>query len=112
MSSVEIGIVSILAILVLIYGGMYVPVVLALVSFIGVWAIKGKLIIAIKLLTLAASDSIASYLFGVIPLFVLMAVSKSGPAVPILPRPWCWPADPSATERASTFRAQFCRSLL
>ncbi len=74
MSSVEIGIVSILAILVLIYGGMYVPVVLGLVSFIGVWAIKGKLIIAIKLLTLTASDSIASYLFGVIPLFVLMGL--------------------------------------
>jgi tripartite ATP-independent transporter DctM subunit len=74
MSSVEIGIISILAILVLIYGGMYVPVVLALVSFIGVWAIKGKLIIAVKMLTLAASDSIASYLFGVIPLFVLMGL--------------------------------------
>lgn len=74
MSSIEIGVISILAILVLIYGGMYVPVVLGLVSFIGVWAIKGKLIIAIKLLTLAASDSIASYLFGVIPLFVLMGL--------------------------------------
>lgn len=74
MTSVEIGIISILAILVLIYGGMYVPVVLALVSFIGVWAIKGKLIIAVKMLTLAASDSIASYLFGVIPLFVLMGL--------------------------------------
>ena len=74
MSSIEIGIISILAILVLIYGGMYVPVVLALVSFIGVWAIKGKLIIAVKMLTLAATDSIASYLFGVIPLFVLMGL--------------------------------------
>jgi tripartite ATP-independent transporter DctM subunit len=74
MSSIEIGVISILAILVLIYAGMYVPVVLALVSFIGVWAIKGKLIIAVKLLTLAASDSIASYLFGVIPLFVLMGL--------------------------------------
>jgi len=74
MSSIEIGVISILAILVLIYGGMYVPVVLALVSFVGVWAIKGKLIIAVKLLTLAASDSIASYLFGVIPLFVLMGL--------------------------------------
>ena len=53
---------------------MYVPVVLGLVSFLGVWAIKGKLMIAINLLTLAASDSIASYLFGVIPLFVLMGL--------------------------------------
>ena len=74
MSSIEIGIFSILTILVLIYAGMYVPVVLGLVSFLGVWAIKGKLMIAINLLTLAASDSIASYLFGVIPLFVLMGL--------------------------------------
>ena len=74
MTSVEIGIYSILAILVLIYSGMYVPVVLGLVSFVGVWAIKGRLSIAVKLLTLAASDSIASYLFGVIPLFVLMGL--------------------------------------
>ena len=74
MSSFEIGIFSILTILVLIYAGMYVPVVLGLVSFLGVWAIKGKLMIAINLLTLAASDSIASYLFGVIPLFVLMGL--------------------------------------
>ena len=74
MSSFEIGIFSILTILVLIYAGMYVPVVLGLVSFLGVWAIKGKLMIAINLLALAASDSIASYLFGVIPLFVLMGL--------------------------------------
>ena len=74
MSSFEIGIFSILTILVLIYAGMYVPAVLGLVSFLGVWAIKGKLTIAINLLTLAASDSIASYLFGVIPLFVLMGL--------------------------------------
>ena len=74
MSSIDIGIISILAILVLIYGGMYVPVVLGLVSFLGVWAIRGKIEIAIKLLAIAASDSIASYLFGVIPLFVLMGL--------------------------------------
>jgi len=74
MSSIEIGVISIMMILVLIYAGMYVPVVLALVSFLGVWAIKGNVIIAIKLLTLAASDSVANYIFGVIPLFVLMGL--------------------------------------
>lgn len=74
MSSIEIGVISIVMILVLIYAGMYVPVVLALVSFLGVWAIKGNVMIAIKLLTLAASDSVANYIFGVIPLFVLMGL--------------------------------------
>ena len=74
MTSLEIGGISIALILILIYAGMYVPVVLALVSFLGVWAIKGNVIIAIKLLTLAASDSVANYIFGVIPLFVLMGL--------------------------------------
>lgn len=74
MSSLEIGGISIALILILIYAGMYVPVVLALVSFLGVWAIKGNMVIAIKLLTLAASDSVANYIFGVIPLFVLMGL--------------------------------------
>ncbi len=74
MTGIEIGVASIALILALIYLGMYVPVVLALVSFLGVWAIKGNLTVAVKLLTLAASDSISSYIFGVIPLFVLMGL--------------------------------------
>ncbi len=36
MSSLEIGLTSIVAMLVLIYIGMYVPIVLALISFVGV----------------------------------------------------------------------------
>ena len=41
MSSLEIGAVSVIAMLVLIYIGMYVPIVLALISFVGVWVVKG-----------------------------------------------------------------------
>ena len=43
MSGLEIGIFSVLAILVLIYSGLYVPVALGLVSFIGVWLLRGTL---------------------------------------------------------------------
>ena len=39
MSGLEVGIVSVVLMLILIYAGMYVPVVLALVSFLGVWII-------------------------------------------------------------------------
>ena len=42
MSGFEIGIISIIAMLLLIYIGMHVPVVLALISFVGVWLIKGN----------------------------------------------------------------------
>ena len=74
MSNVEIGIASILAILVLIQLGMHVAIALMTVSFFGVFLVKGKFLIAGKLLSHAALDGVARYSFGVIPLFVLMGV--------------------------------------
>ncbi len=80
MSGMEIGLISVLIIIVLIYAGLYVPIALGLVSFVGVWLMRGDLEAPVYLLTLAASNGISSYIFGVIPLFVLMGllVSQSG----------------------------------
>jgi C4-dicarboxylate transporter, DctM subunit len=77
MSGFEIGIISIIAMLLLIYIGMHVPVVLALISFVGVWVIKGNINIAISLLWISAAKTVADFLFGVIPLFVLMGLLVS-----------------------------------
>lgn len=80
MSDLQIGLMSIVGILFLIYAGMHVAIALTLLSFLGVWLIRGKWIVASKLLALAAADSISSYIFGVVPLFVLMGmlISVSG----------------------------------
>ncbi len=80
MSPFDIGLWSLGAMVVLVYMGLYVPLALMLTSWFAVWAIKGSPILAGKLLALAAADSISSYFFGVIPLFVLMGyvVSASG----------------------------------
>lgn len=72
MSGVEIGLASIVAIVVLIYAGMHVAVALCLVSLLGVWMIKGSFGLATNLLALAAYDAVYGYDFAVIPLFVLM----------------------------------------
>jgi len=72
MSPGEIGLVSILAIVFLIYAGMHVAIALGIASFVGVWLIRGHLEVATNLLAIAAGDAIATYDFGVIPLFVLM----------------------------------------
>ncbi|MBN43379.1 MAG: C4-dicarboxylate ABC transporter permease [Alphaproteobacteria bacterium] len=77
MTGFEIGIISIIAMLLLIYIGMHVPVVLALISFVGVWIIKGNVKIAISLLWISAAKTVADFLFGVIPLFVLMGLLVS-----------------------------------
>lgn len=77
MTGMEIGLISIIVMLLLVYAGMHVGVALTLVSVVGIWAIKGRFIIASKLLALAAADSIASHVFGVVPLFVLMGLLVS-----------------------------------
>ena len=80
MSDLQIGLLSIVAILFLIYAGMHVAIALSLLSFLGVWLIRGNWAVAGKLLALAAADSISGYIFGVVPLFILMGlfISVSG----------------------------------
>ena len=77
MTPSDIGLISILAIVLLIYAGMHVAVALGLASFVGVWLIRGTPEIATNLLAIAAADTLATYDFGVIPLFVLMGALVS-----------------------------------
>jgi len=80
MSNIEIGMASLAVMVALVYGGLWVPIALMLTSYVGVWIIKGSPLLAGKLLALAASETISSYFFGVVPLFVLMGwvVSVTG----------------------------------
>ncbi|MBV1927625.1 MAG: TRAP transporter large permease [Rhodobacteraceae bacterium] len=80
MSPFEIGLTSFGAMVLMVYLGFWVPFSLMLSSFVGVWMIKGSPVLAGKLLALAASETISSYFFGVVPLFVLMGyvVSVTG----------------------------------
>ncbi|MDC0434264.1 TRAP transporter large permease subunit [bacterium] len=74
MTGLEIGILSVAFILFLVVLGMYIPVVLAIVSLLGTWFISGNFQIAIFLLTQKSVETIASQEFAVIPLFVLMGL--------------------------------------
>ena len=80
MTPFDIGLYSLGAIVILVYMGFWVPFALMLSSYIGVWLIKDSSILAGKLLALAASETISSYFFGVVPLFVFMGnvVSATG----------------------------------
>ena len=71
MSPIAVACLSLLAMLGLIWAGMHVAVVLALVSFVGVWLIRGDMDVAANLLAQASQDAVASHIFGVVPLFVL-----------------------------------------
>lgn len=77
MSGVEVGIASVIIILLMIYAGIHVAVVLGLVSFLGVWIIRDNGDIAISLLTAATQDTIEHAVFANIPLFALMGIVAS-----------------------------------
>lgn len=72
-----IGLLSIGAIVVLVYSGMHVAVALGLTSIVGIWLINGKLSVAMGLLGQGAIDSLADHNLAVIPLFALMGILVS-----------------------------------
>ncbi|SHJ28433.1 TRAP transporter large permease [Wenxinia saemankumensis] len=80
MTPFDIGLLALAGMGVFVLAGLYVPIALILCSFAGMWAIKGTPALAATMLGLAANDAIASYFFGVIPLFVLMGfiVAETG----------------------------------
>ena len=73
----ELGILSILFVVVMIYAGVHIGVALAFLSFFCVWFIRGDPKIAGAMISLAAGQSLQRYEFGVIPLFVLMGIFLS-----------------------------------
>lgn len=77
MVGVEVGIVSVLLILFLIYAGVHVAVALGLVSFVGVWVYRDSFDVAVSLLGAATHDTINHAVFANVPLFALMGIVAS-----------------------------------
>lgn len=79
MSDLSIGWLAIGLMLAAIYFGMHIGVALIVTSFLSVWLVKSPEVAA-RFVAASANDAIRDYLFGVIPLFVLMGmlVSVSG----------------------------------
>ncbi len=71
---IEIGFAAIGFMLLLIFSGAHIAVVLILLSFLGIWLIRDNPNVAMRSLALAADGAINRYLFGVVPLFVLMGL--------------------------------------
>lgn len=73
LSNFVIGVIAIIAVLVIIQTGMHIALAMMTVSFVAVWYMRdGE--VAGRLLALAAAEKIAFYVFGVIPLFVMMGL--------------------------------------
>ena len=72
MTDPQIGLAGFLVLGLLIYSGMHISTALLSVTFFGVWILKEDPGIASQLIGLAATDAVAEYEFGTVPLFVLM----------------------------------------
>ncbi len=77
LSDIGVGALSVILMLVLVYLGVHVAIALAGLSFVCIWLLRDSAEVAGKMLSLAASDSLQRYEFGVIPLFVLMGLLVS-----------------------------------
>jgi C4-dicarboxylate transporter, DctM subunit len=74
LTNVQIGLLSIVAMLVFIYCGMQIGVALIVLGFLGIWLIRGDPSLSIRVLSRASTEYLNSYFFGVVPLFVLMGL--------------------------------------
>ncbi|KAA9008378.1 TRAP transporter large permease subunit [Histidinibacterium aquaticum] len=74
LSRVDVGIFSIIGMLALVLSGMHLASALIVLSFLGIWMIRGTAAVAEGSLAIATTGSINSYAFAVIPLFVLMGL--------------------------------------
>lgn len=72
--------VSVVAIVVLVYIGLYIPIALGVVSFVSIWLMRDNFTLAMNLLKVAVGDSVMEYTFATVPLFTFMGliVSKAG----------------------------------
>jgi len=79
MTSVTVGIASVVAIVIAIYSGVHIAIALGMISFVGVVVLKGA-DISFSLLSLAIADSVSDEAFATVPLFVMMGlvVSRAG----------------------------------
>lgn len=73
MSPIDIGWISIGALIVLIVVGMPIGVSMLVTSFVSVMFIRSDMV-AIRMLGQVANDSLEEYLYAVVPLFVLMGL--------------------------------------
>ena len=79
MTSVTVGIASVVAIVIAIYSGVHIAIALGMISFVGVVILKGAGI-SFSLLALAIANSVSEETFATVPLFVMMGlvVSRAG----------------------------------
>jgi len=74
MTDIQIALTMVGLVVALVVIGVDIGIALLSLSFVGVWLIKDNLVIAEKLVSMAAYSGIQEYVFATIPLFVFMGM--------------------------------------
>ncbi|NLI20932.1 MAG: TRAP transporter large permease [Clostridiales bacterium] len=74
MSPLEIALITLGLLLLLLFSGVHLVTTLMTTSLVGVFLVTGRMTTAINVLSMSAWGSIRDYMFGVIPLFMLMGL--------------------------------------
>lgn len=74
MSPLEIALITLGLLLILLFSGVHLTTTLMVTSLVGVYLVTGRVNTAINVLAMSAWGSIRDYMFGVIPLFMLMGL--------------------------------------
>lgn len=70
----QIGALSFVGMLLLIFAGLHIGIALIILGFAGIWMMMGDPTVAFNTVKLASNEYLREYFFGVIPLFVLMGL--------------------------------------
>ena len=74
MSPLEIALITLGLLLLLLFSGVHLVTTLMTTSLVGVFLVTGRMSTAVNVLSMSAWGSIRDYMFGVIPLFMLMGL--------------------------------------
>jgi C4-dicarboxylate transporter DctM subunit len=77
LSRLQVGALSFVGILLIIYLGGHIAVGLITLGVLGIWIMMGNPTIALNMLKIASTEFLRNYVFGVIPLFVMMGLLVS-----------------------------------
>jgi C4-dicarboxylate transporter DctM subunit len=73
-SRIQIGAISFIGVLIVIFTGIHIGVGLIFLGFTGTWIMMDNPNIAFKLVKLASNEFLRNYFFAVVPLFVMMGL--------------------------------------
>ena len=77
LTNLQLGVFGVVCLAFLILTGLPIGIVMIVISFVGIWLIRGDPSLGIRTLSQSSTEYLNNYFFGVVPLYVLMGLLVS-----------------------------------